>query len=130
MDFVGTAAGKQRHDRTRAVEANLAEEALLRLLRSGEVDQRMANELDRHAGIAVEGFFEWKNHQNAIGDALHGPHPVPAPRPELRADVINDRDAEILHRRGQAEIEIREVDDDERLRLLRSRGVEQAAHDP
>ena len=128
VHFVRTAPRKQRHDRTRAVEAYLTEETFLWLLRAREIDQRMADELDRHAGIAVERFFEGKNHQHAIGDALHRPHPVPAPGPELRADVVNDRDAQLLDRCRQPEIEIGEIDDDQRVGLFRSRGVNQPVH--
>ena len=125
LDFVRPAARQQRHDRPLRIEPDLAQKTVLRLLRAREIDERMSDELHRHAGIAIDLFLERKDHEHAIDEPLHHLHAALAPRPELRADVIDDGHAELLDRRGETEIEVGKIDQDERVRLLGARGIDQ-----
>ena len=84
-----------------------------RLRRLRHVEQRMAHPLDRDAGAPVDLLLERKDDQHAVGDALHGLHPSRPPGPQLRADVVDDRHAELAHRVRQPEIEVGKVDRDE-----------------
>ena len=117
-DLVRPAARQQRHDRSVEDQPDLAQKSVFRLLRACEIHQRMADELYGYAGIAIQLFLERKDHQHAVGDALDHPHAALAPRPQLRTDVVDDRDAELFYGAGEPEIEIRKVNRDQRLRLL------------
>ena len=79
-----------------------------RLTRRREIDQRMADELHRHARLAVDRFLERKDHQHAIGDRADRLQPPGAPRPDLRADVVDDRNAERADAARQRKVEVRE----------------------
>ena len=72
--------------------------------------------------FAIDRLLERKDHEHAIRDRADRLQPSRAPRPDLRADVVDDRDAEALDRRRQAEIEIGKVDEDQRVRPLGARG--------
>ena len=123
--LVRAAAWQQRHDRPRWIELKLLNEAVARFLRSRQIHEWMADELHRHVGIAVQLLFERKNDQHAVGKPLHHAHAALSPCPQLRAYVIDDRDAELLDRGGKPEIEVGKVDDDEGLRLLGAGDVNQ-----
>ena len=76
----------------------------------GQVGQRMSDELRFDAALAVELFLERENDQH-LADIL--PHPFDAsllPRPKLRAHVVNDRHASLVHFAGESQVEVREVD--------------------
>src|SRR5258705_662798 len=81
----------------------------------------MADELDRHARLTIDRLLERKDDQHEIRKPANGLDPLRAPCPDLRAHVVHDRDAERLDTARQAEIEIPKVDDDTRLRPVRSR---------
>jgi len=56
----------------------------------------MAYEFGFYVAVAVEPFFEGKDHHHA-GDALLDPAEALAlPRPELRADEVDDGDVQLL----------------------------------
>ena len=88
------------------IEAMGATQIISRQRRRREVDQRMTDEFDRHAGFAIDRFFEWKNHQHPIGNVANRFQPTLPPRPNLRADVIDDRHAEPVDGGGEPKIEI------------------------
>ena len=111
--FVAPAARQQRDDRPRRIEAMAAQERLARLGRRRQLEQRMPDERHRHARRFVERRLERKDHQHAIGDALHRLQPAAAPGPELRADVVHDGHAALVQRARGKEIEIGKVDRDE-----------------
>ena len=52
-----------------------------------------------------------------FGDTLH---PSAPPRPDLRADIIEDGNAKLPGNSGEAQIEIGEIDEDEKIWTLRS----------
>jgi hypothetical protein len=80
----------------------------------------MPDELDRHAAFPIDGFLEWKNDQNKIGEFSDRLEALRTPCPDLRADVIHDWNSERLDPAREPEIEIREVDDDQRVRTIRT----------
>ena len=86
----------------------------------------MPDEGGRHAGRPVDLRFEREDDQDAVGERAQGAHASAAPRPQLRRDVVHDRDAEPPHRAGHPEVEVREVDRHEHVGPLGSRGV----HEP
>jgi hypothetical protein len=87
----------------------------------------VAHELDRHAAPLVDRRLERKDHQHAIGNGANGREPSGARRPDLRADVVDDRNPEPFDRRRQAEVEPGEIDEDERVRAFRPRRRDEAA---
>ena len=54
----------------------------------------MTDELCRDSALAIKRFFERKDHKHAADIFAHELDAVLLPRPELRADKINDRHAE------------------------------------
>ena len=79
----------------------------------------MADPFDRDIRAAIDFLLEGEDDQHAIGDALHGLHPPRPPRPQLRTDVVHDRDAQPPHRLREMEVEVGRVDGDEDVGLLR-----------
>src|SRR6185503_16656735 len=67
---------------------------------------------------AIHILFERKDHEHPIRDLPDRRETPGPPRPDLRADVIDDRNAETLDAPREPEIEVREIDDDERIRPL------------
>src|SRR6516165_5146074 len=95
-----------------------AEECLARGRRRRKIEERVTDELDRNAAVAIDRLLEGEDHQDAVGeraDRLQTPLP---PRPDLWPDVVDDRHAKPLDPGREAEIEIWRVDDDERVRFM------------
>ena len=80
--------------------------------RRGQISQGMANKRRGHATIAIEFFFEGKNHQRFVNVLAQQTHASLAPRPELRRDVIHHGDVALLHLARHAPVEGRRIDDD------------------
>src|ERR1035441_6329928 len=72
----------------------------------------MADKRRVHSAIAIELFFERKNHQRFVDILAKQLHASLPPRPELRADVVNHWDAALAHLPRHAPIEGRSVDHD------------------
>ncbi len=62
--------------------------------------------------VAVEGLFEGEDDHHAVDALLHPAQAAALPGPELRADEVDDRDAEALQLAGEAEVDVGEVDED------------------
>lgn len=99
---------------------------------SGDCGQRergegMAYKLSIDTPGAVEGGFEWEDDEH-LRNALFDPAEAAAlPGPELRADKPEDWNAEALAVHGEAEVNIREVNEDgERGSVMLDRGDERA----
>jgi hypothetical protein len=60
----------------------------------------------------VEAFFEGKDDHHAGDTLLHPADAAALPGPELRADKVDDRDAEFFQLAGKAEVDVGEVDQD------------------
>src|SRR5438067_5676278 len=78
----------------------------------------MSDELHRHAAVTINGFLERKDDEDTIGELSNRGEPTRPPRPDLRADVVHDRDTEAPDASRQPEVEIRKIDDDQRIRAL------------
>ncbi len=99
---LGRLPGRMRDRRRVRIETRAAAGTRrARRCRVDQIDQRMPDELDRHAGVAIDRFLERKNHEHAIGDRADGLQPAGTPGPDLRADVVDDRDAELLDARAR-----------------------------
>ena len=83
-----------------------------------QVDEWMADELDGHAGPLVQCLLEREDHEHAVREALDDLHPARSPGPQLRPDVIHDRNAPCVKRLAKPEVEVGEVDGDEHVRAL------------
>src|SRR5664280_1118161 len=84
---------------------------LPRHLRRRQVGKRMADKLRLNAALAVEALLERENHQHLANIFPHLLDATLLPRPELRADVVNDRYPALVQLARQAQIEIGEVDE-------------------
>ena len=114
-NLVRTAARENRDGRRGGREPQAGEKPLARRRRFREIDQRMPDEFDRHAAGLVNRRLERKNDEHAIRDGADRGEPPRPRRPDLGADVVDDRNAEALDRRSEAEIEAGKVDQDERI---------------
>ena len=72
----------------------------------------MAYELGLDSAGAVEGGFEGEDDHHAGDALLHTAEAVALPGPELRADEVEDGDAEFFQLAGEAEVDVGEVDED------------------
>ena len=66
-----------------------------------------------HTSLSVNVLFERKDDQNPVRDALHRLHAAGTPGPQLRADVVDDRNAKSPYRMGETKVEVWKVDGDE-----------------
>src|SRR6185369_709996 len=99
------------------VQSVLRKEVLARLRRHYVANQRMADELYRHARIAKKLFLEWKNAQRQRESPPHDAYAPGPPRPELRADVIDVAHAERLQLARQPQMKAGEVGENCEFRL-------------
>ena len=72
----------------------------------------MADELGVYVAGAVEGGFEGEDDHHAGDALLHPAEAAALPGPELRADEVEDGDAEFFQLAGEAEVDVGEVDED------------------
>src|SRR5208283_264824 len=79
--------------------------------------QGMADEGGIDSTVAVELFLEGKDYQRLVDVIAQQANPSLAPSPELRRNVIDDRNASLLHLPGDAPVESGRVDDDRKVRL-------------
>src|SRR5664280_395570 len=84
---------------------------LPRHLRRRQVGKRMADKLRLNAALAVEALLERENHQHLANVFPHLLDAALLPRPELRADIVNDGHAELVQLARQAQVEFGEVDE-------------------
>src|ERR1700730_6371298 len=91
------------------------------LSRPKPLDHRMANEDRAQSALVVEIGFERKNAEHQIEPARHFPDPPTVPRPDLRADVVNNflRGQLLPKRAREAQIESRIVYQHDCVRLAR-----------
>src|SRR5579862_6073334 len=87
----------------------------------------MAHEGSFDSVLAVKGFFEGEDDKHAVNVTPHATNAVFLPRPELRADEVDDRNAEPAECASQGKIHIGEVNEDGGVGpLLRDAGLELA----
>ena len=124
--LVAPAAGQQRDDRLRRIEPERAQERRRAAAGGGMTSSSgWPTHSTGTPAVSVDRLLEREDDQHAIGDArIVFIRPAP-PGPELRADVVDDRDAELAQRARQAEVEVGKVD-----RRRRRRAVASAACGP
>ena len=111
-DLVRPAARQQRHDRPARLQADAAKERLAPFGRPRELHERVADEGGGGPRRAVDLRLEGEDHEDAVRDRPERAHAPASPRPELRRDVVDERDALAAQGGREPEVEIREVDHD------------------
>ena len=113
------AAGQERHRRRGGATSPSSCQERLRdrtgHRHRGHLHQRVADELHRHAGAPVDRLLErerspapWRRRRRIVA------HAAGAPGPQLRADVVDHRHAQLrCSARHQAEVEVGKIDGDE-----------------
>src|SRR6188474_3528145 len=71
----------------------------------------MSHEFRINSRVAIHFLLERKNHEHLVDDPADLLDPAFAPRPNLRADVIDNGTSRLSHAFGEAQIEVREVDE-------------------
>ena len=77
----------------------------------GQIGQRMPDERRIHSAIAIELLFEGKNHQRFVDILAQQFDASLPPCPELRTDVIDDRNSALAHLPRHAPVEAGSIDD-------------------
>ena len=72
----------------------------------------MADELGVDTAFAVERFFKREDDEHAVDIFAYEPDALLLPGPELGADEEDDGDAEAVELGGEAEMDVREIDED------------------
>src|SRR5205085_8433538 len=121
------AAGQQCDRRSVGPDAERPPNTFARPESPRQINERMTDKLHGHAAVTVDLLLEGKDDEHAIGDLANRLQPAGTPRPDLRADVIHDRDAEAPHLAREREVEVWKVDDDERVRTVAAGRREQPA---
>ncbi len=85
----------------------------------------MPDESRIHAAVAIKLLLERKDHQRLVDVLAQELHPPLPPRPELRADVIDHRNAALAHLTGHAPVERGRVDHDRNIGPPLVRGANQ-----
>src|SRR5262245_50958715 len=70
----------------------------------------MSDKFHVDAGSPIDLLLEWKDDQHLVDKPPDLFHAAFAPRPDLRADVIDNRNAGVLDALGQSKVEVGEVD--------------------
>ena len=78
---------------------------------SGKLGQRMADKLGVDAALAVKRLLKGKDDQHAVDVPLHQLDAVFLPGPELRADEVDDGNAEAVELLGEPEMDVGKVDE-------------------
>src|SRR5580658_4007808 len=76
----------------------------------------MSHETRVYSTIAVKLFFEGENHQSFVDVFAQQSYPPLPPRPELRANVVHDRNPALVHLASNPPVERRRINDDGEIR--------------
>ena len=100
-DFLVATAGQEADDERALVNAKPAPRLLARGRRPDLIEERVADELDRHPGPPIQRRLERKDGQDERHQSPDRPHPPSTPRPHLRRNEVHDGDADVPRRPGQ-----------------------------
>ncbi len=111
-DFLDAAAGHQRDPIFCWIQLMLR--CVLRSpnRRGRKFRERMANKSRVDSAVAVELFFERKDHQRLVDVVAEEPHSSLPPCPELRRDIVHRGNTSPLHLASHSPVEGWGVDDD------------------
>ena len=73
--------------------------------------QRMADKLGLHAAFAIERLLEGEDHQHPVDVLPDQLDAVLLPGPQLRADEVEDRNAQPVQLFGQPEVNLGKIDE-------------------
>ena len=128
--LVGAAAGEHCHHRRPRIELVPAAERLPVFAGRSQVEQRVPDERDGDPRVAVQPRLEREDDESPGHEAPHGPEPAAPPRPRLRADVVDDGDAEGRDGGADPEVDLGKVDGHEDVGAFRPRRPHEAAVGP
>lgn len=111
-DLLAAATGEQGDPVLVGIELVLGGELGAGQGERSHVGERVADVFGVHATVAVPLLFEGKDDQGFFHPLAHAFHAALAPGPELRANVIDDRDAAGVHFASCPEIEGGGIDED------------------
>ena len=111
-DLGPAAAGEQGDPGAVGVEVVAGGVLLAGGLDGREFGERVADEGGVDAALAVEGLLEGEDNEHAVDSGLHPAEAAALPGPELRADEPDDRNSCAVEVFGEAEVDVREVDQD------------------
>lgn len=77
----------------------------------GKLCEGMADEGGVDSACAVERLLEGEDDHHAVDALLHPAQAAALPGPELRTDKVDDGDVEGFELAGEAEVDVREVDE-------------------
>jgi len=95
--------------------------------REGQFGQGMANKCGVDAPGLIELFFKREDDHHPAYALLHPAEAAPLPGPKLWADEVDYGDAEFFQFAGQAEVDIRKVDEDRDIGAMFFDGGDEAA---
>ena len=116
LDLPSPAARHDAHDRPLCGKVQIRQKLRARHFRMHAVQERMAHEAGLIAVSRVQFRLKGQDHGHAVCQAADAVHPLLAPGPDLRADIVQNRNAQFFGEAGQQEIEVRIVDENEQLR--------------
>src|SRR5271157_5054302 len=105
------ASGEQSDPGLRGVEAVFCGKVRAADGGQRQLRQRMTHKLGLDTLIAVEGLLEGEDDQHAVNILANQLDAVLLPGPQLRADEVEDRNAEPVELFGQTEVDLGEVDE-------------------
>ena len=82
------------------------------------LDERMSDVGHRHVVRFVELFLEREDDEHPVDVLRDVPHSPPPPGPELRRDVVDDVQPQLLAALGQAQVELGIVDEEDDVRTF------------
>ncbi len=88
--------------------------------RQRQIGERVADEVDLDSMAAVEVDFKREDDQHARDVLLDALDAALLPCPQLRTDEVDDRDVEGMQGFSEAQVDVREVDEDGYVRALAS----------
>src|SRR5579884_3566486 len=109
--FFDSAAGHQRNPVLFGIQVVLA--GIFGAVNFGtrQVRKRMANEGGVYTAITIELFFKWKDDEGFLYVFAQELYPPLSPGPKLRAHVIDDRNASLMHLPGDPPVECGRIND-------------------
>ena len=111
-NLLAAAAGHEGDPGLRVVERLLRGIVHARNFRGGQIGQRMSDERCVYTVNAIEILFKREDHQRLVDVFAEKFDASLAPRPELRADVVHNRNAAFAHLASHSPVEGGSVDDD------------------
>ena len=116
-DFLRSRSWHEAHRHAPWVHAELPLRLLAARERREDLHERMPDPGHRDSALAVELFFESEEDKHPVDVTPDPVEAEPSPRPELRADEVEDSASGALGQRGDEwQVEVTEIDEDDGIR--------------